>query len=425
MEPFAISYSRIVAFDCPHYFRMKYLVEEKEANDATASLPLLVGKFCHEVIELYIKELLKLEPKISSDMEIFQAKLVEVWNRNLYIPESMFDEIREMLISFAEVHTIDVNTTWDSEVAIALTWELEDLIETVAQEMFQKTPSLLLPADRETAFMQAWRHDKRAWLRAKLDRVDIHPNGFADIWDYKTGFWIPPESKLKKSMQTKIYPFALHCLNKNIKYFRVFFYYTRWNKIVGPLEYTVEEILPVEQELRGFTMRVLDRINRVPREDLVDASKYLENFPALISENCPICNFDCPLVFQGIEVIKDQQTASRVAMELDALKRAYAKKLGQLKAYAQGSTATAAIEIPTGEWGWKVSETWRGLDPEIIAAYCLENGIRMKGILAVDTTKIKDRPDDDEAKLAIRGMAKVVPGTKFTFTASVKEEEGD
>ncbi len=385
IEHFPISPTRMKAYDCLNFFKQQYLVEktdEEKEDNALTPLPLLEGKFGHRVIELYNKALLA--QKLPSDSEIFNTIFAEVWSQNLYIPESRYEDIKEPLMNFAENHTIDVDYMWGAEVEVSLNWLLERVDWNAVD----------------------------VWLRAKLDRVDIIPElATGIITDYKTGFYIPPESQLKKSLQTKIYTWILWVLNPYLEKFQMFYHFTRWNKKVGPIEMTVEDLKPVEQQIRSFTERLTNRINDPQAE-----------WPALIGENCPICRYECPLIAKGIVPLKTIEQAISAGMQIQALK----KKIGDiLKDLTRYSKATdSKIDVGTGIYGYFLGETWRGVKADKLVSYCLDKGIDLNLLLKIDTKKIKEL-EEGEIKDEIKKMFKVIPSTKFRFEEKGQAEESD
>lgn len=375
IEYFPISPTRIKALDCPNFFKQNYLIEkteEEKGDNVLTPLNLLEGKFCHRVIEVYNKTLI--EQKQTADFEIFTKVLNELWRENIYIPESRFIDIQEMLNIFIETHAIDLDYIWGAEIEIALNYNLEK-VEWMAEDV---------------------------WLRAKLDRADIIPEiATGIITDYKTGYYIPPEGQLKKSLQTKIYPWIMSILNPYLEKFQIQYHFIRWNKKIGPIEFTLEDLKSVEDQLKGFTKRLTMKINDISAE-----------WPALVGENCPICRFDCPLTAKGFIPTKTIEQAVDIGMQIQALKKKITELTKDIKRYSQ--VTDSRIDIGIGEYGFLPSETWKGVKPNQLVDFCLQKGIDLNLFLKIDTDKIRAL-DDDEIKQEIKKMFKIIPGTKFKF----------
>lgn len=380
----SISPSKIQAADCPFYFRQQYLEGDVSIqDDALTPVNLLFGRMAHLIVEKYVKFLL--EHKLSSDMEIFNQIFGACWNTNIYIPESMYDELYEMLLLFAEGFAIDPQKVWGAEIAIAL--------------------------DRELNRVE-WDAPER-WLRVKLDRVDIHTEtSTAVITDYKTAFYIPPVSALSKSLQGTIYPFAMYQLNKLLQHYQVVFHYIRWNKkqtvnfhVQGAIPLAEDSVLfepeRIEARLRTFTERMEKKIANPKAE-----------WPAITGSLCPICRYECPLIEKGITPLRRQAQAVDAAMQIEAITKKLASLKDNLKAFTKATEAE--VETNSGIWGWNASETIRGLKADTIAAYAIEKGIDLNLLLVPDQKKIKAL-NEDEIKKEIMSMGKVSVSTRFGF----------
>lgn len=380
----SISPSSIEAAECPFYYKSEYLSGERNYGEGPdTALNLLFGRMAHMIAEKYTRVLMS--KKLSSDTAIFDQVFDACWKTNTYLPESKYDELREVMVPWAEQFVINPAKVWGAEVELCFDW--------------QKNP---VPWDSP---------DK--WLRSKLDRVDIFPEmSLAVIEDYKTGFYIPPQRKLRESLQTIIYPYTLWLKNPYLEHFRMSFYYVRWLKkitvdfhVAGTELLEMDSILfepeKIEKRLRGFTERMTAKVEDLDIE-----------WPAIRCSRCGICRYECPLIEKGIEPLRSEAQAVDVAMQIEAMEA----KLKELKETLKGFTQSTETQIPVhnGEWGWRPSVTIRGLKADKVAEYALNRGISLVDVLSVNTKKIKEKADE-EVRKDILAMGKPSVSSKFSF----------
>lgn len=390
----SVSPSKLQCADCPHKFYQDYLAPDAgrmRENDHHSPLPLIVGRVHHQVLDGYTKSLRKMQ--VPSDMELLEQIFDATWNiMGDRLPNSLYDAEKETMIAFGEGFALDLNHLWESEKDIALTWEME-------------------PCEFDGA---------EAWLRAKLDRIEIFPDvSMARITDYKTQRYIPSETKLKAAMQTKIYPFLLHKLNPYLTQFEMVYHYTRWNKKVT-LKYVLsnpgegENLLEVdktERQLRAFSLRMAEKINNPET-----------TWEAITGENCGICRHNCPLIVMGIKPLQENQDAVSVAMQIEALGDKLKKLKTQLQDYAKSSGER--VDIGSGYYEYGISTSLTGLKASRIAQYCTEKGIDVDKVLSVDTAKLK-KIEDDEIRDEITAMGKIKESTRFKFVETAVTDKED
>jgi hypothetical protein len=391
MTPFAISNSRIEAFDCPHYFRLKYFAaKDKVKDESVQAVNLLVGKLMHEVIERYVRSLK--ERKLNADMETLESSLRDSWNENRYIPESMFEDIREALVQFGEKHVVDPDKVAELEMRVALNWDLQPV---------------------------EW-YAKDVWLRAVLDRVDLYAEaGHAIIRDYKTNYHVPSEAKLRTSKQTQIYPWVLSILNPYLKKISVVYDFVRYNT-QHQFDFVVPEDLTVEDELRRFTKRVIDRVAR--SDKAMSKLEEIAEWPATASSICAICVYDCPLLKKGkTDILRTLDDARKLADTLFVLDKRRLSIKKELATFAKA--ADTEIITEGGKWLHVLSESWKGIDVEDVVNLCLEKGFPLKNVVSL-SSKVKDI-EDEEIRDAIKAMAHVDQYTSFKFVAEKKTGDED
>lgn len=384
-----ISPSKIQQADCPYKFHKDYLTGDRPEDGPTTPVNLLVGKFVHAVLDFYTKALMN--TKSVSDFTLFEEIFDKAWEYNEWIPNSLHDEIKSDLTAYVETFVIDLQHTWRSEVEIALTWDGLRLVSF---------------------------DDPGAWLRCKLDRVEIYPDErMAVIRDYKTARYIPSESKLKKNLQSIIYPFAMHKLNPYLEKFRMVFDYVRWNKQV-PLTYVLSnpqegEILlepdKIEKQLRGFTTRLQAKIDNPE-----------SMWPAIRGELCAICNHDCPLVEAGLEPCRSIERAQEIAMQIEALSDKQKELRGMLQDYIKGTDQR--VEVHNGHYAYMPSISVKYKVSDVVA-YCMEHGMDLNKLLKFDSDKF-NKLEEDEHKAAIRSIGKPSkPSSRFRFIKDTQQED--
>lgn len=366
-----ISPSTINAAECPFYFRAYQDQKSLGITDhegPETPLFFLVGRFAHRVVELYTKSLLRL--KQHSDLKLFEDIFKAVWDINRYIPESMYDAIKDdILLPFIESYSVDPDITWGAEVDIALDWNL-DRVEWDSPD---------------------------AWLRCKLDRVDIYPDA-ALITDYKTSYHIPSDTELKASLQSQIYPFVLHKLNSYLPKYLIQYHYVRWNKKTTPIESTPAEFNRVEKRLRGFTERMTQKLEDARAE-----------WPAIPCDLCRICSFECPLLTTTLRPLKTLTDAQEIGRAILRKKQEIDDLTETLKAFAKDTP----IEIEAGIYGYHPTETYRGFRAEKLVEFAAQRSLDVSLLLKPDTDKIKKI--DDAIRADVLAMAKVSIGTRFGF----------
>jgi len=388
-----ISPSKIQNAECPFKFYQDYLSGLQDvirSEGPETPVNLLVGRFVHQVLDFYTKKLLAL--KMKADEELLAQIFDKAWQFNEYIPNSLHDELKDFMMEFGATYTVDLQYTWASEKEIALSWDMRTV---------------------------EWKSDD-AWLRCKLDRIDIFPEEkTAVITDYKTARYIPIISKLRKSLQTLIYPFVMHRLNPYLTRIEMVFHFVRWNKkvtIVFVLESpTGDEILlepdKIEKQLKEFTERMMAKIEQSTE------------WPAIRGESCGICQHECPLVALGLEPIRTLERATEVAMQLEALSSKRKTLRAMLQDFVKGTDSK--VQVHNGYYAYGLVSSLRGMKASAIAQYCLEKGINLDAVLSFDPKKLS-KIDDEEIVSGIRSLGKMSrPSTEFMFYREAIEDNGD
>lgn len=381
----SISSSSIEAAECPFYYHEEYISGHRAVQDGPDTPHnLLFGRMAHMVAEKYVRTLIR--KKMTADIDAFQQILEVCWESNVYMPESKHDELVDVMLPWAETFSIDPDKVWGAEVELAFNWILDPV---------------------------AWDAPDK-WLRAKLDRVEIYPDvSLAVIEDYKTGFYVPPVKKQQQALQTIIYPFTLHLRNPYLEHFRMVFNYIRWNKQVV-IDFHMPSAVPlsedsipfdpgkIETKLRTFTERMLKKIADPEAE-----------WPAIRCTRCAICRYECPLLTMGITPLRTEQQAADMAGQIAAMEAKVKELKDALKDFTKATET--AVPVHGGEWGWKVSETRRGVKAAKIVDYAQQQERPdLLEVLKVDMKKARKLGDSGLLDL-IGKMGKASLSSKFGF----------
>ena len=169
----SLSYSRARVFDeCPAKFKAEYLVERK---GGVPEAHLILGSILHEAFDLYVKHLIR--TKQGSDFDAMDGIAQRVW----ISPE------REGLSEFYKE-------------------EYLDLIENAKDCLIFDDISRVHSSEDKVAVNRAWAPTAydggEAFVRGRIDRVDMDDEGNVTVVDYKTGRRIDP---VEGSKQLQLY----------------------------------------------------------------------------------------------------------------------------------------------------------------------------------------------------------------------------
>ena len=171
-----ISYSRGRLFEqCPMRYYAQYIAGIK----ASATVPMMVGTFLHDVLDVYFKHIVAV--KTSSDFTEGRAIYDRMWGSPARgtLPETMRSELLNLWQTTMEhVAGIDTKTIIGSELKLAF----------------------------DADWVQVHYEAPEAIVRMRLDLATIQQGGGIIAWDYKTGFKIEAPDD---SIQLKLYVLGL------------------------------------------------------------------------------------------------------------------------------------------------------------------------------------------------------------------------
>lgn len=190
-----VSYSGGKLFEeCPARWRAEHI----DGHRSLSSIEARVGTFLHKVAEEYVKHLMRSQQ--SQDLNYSDRLFEQLWDsrEQAEIPEGMHEEILHL---------------WND----------------TAKELFIANVDQVVEAELPLAFMKGWHRcewdDQRAWLRMKIDRLDVDGAWNATIWDLKTGRKIDTSDG---PMQGKVYAAGVMAAFPKIQSLRFNLLYPRY-----------------------------------------------------------------------------------------------------------------------------------------------------------------------------------------------------
>ncbi len=297
MPTMALSFTRAKCFDeCPLKFKAKYVDKVQEMP----TLPLLVGEFLHEVADRYNKHLVA--EKIQSDFSAMDRILAEEWpKRPAQLPAFMYPEVADLASRMKEGMTVKKpEDVIGSEVEFALTWDMT-----------------------KTAWL-----GRDAFLRGKMDRLDVDLDGMATVWDLKTGYAM---EEAEDSQQGKIYSLAVRKLVDQVRDVRVQFYYPRF-QIVKQAVLTEDDAYQAEKWLKDISASI-ERC----KVGLFPAT------PGLGCRYCPIRETECPVARQVSNVAPPDNVgaAEELLARLIVISAQYDDVKGKLEPWVRANGAVS------------------------------------------------------------------------------------
>jgi len=187
-----ISYSRAALFEkCPLRFKAECI----DKVPRPLGLPLLVGQYLHEVTDRYVKHLIATQQ--ASDFGQMEVIFKDLWpKRPTGIPEFLRAETWDVAVRIREMTVLEIQQVVGSEVSISLT---KDFLHTTWEA-------------------------PNAFLRMKLDRLEIDQENNALIEDLKTGHGV---EDVEDSMQLKLYGLGVMVTVPQVKTVKVRLLYPR------------------------------------------------------------------------------------------------------------------------------------------------------------------------------------------------------
>lgn len=364
-----ISYSQANLYErCP----ARYKAERIDGIQAPKSHPLLVGLFMHKVLEMYLDHLIA--GGLKSDYAALERFFEEAWKgeQGQVFIESDYVELRELMMNTRE-------------------------------GVLLENPAHVVGAELAIAVDIHWNKvewdDPAAFLRMRLDRLDVDDNGKAIVWDYKTGYKVeaPEESR-----QLKLYSATVAQLIPRVTSSSGELYYAR-KEIWRKADYKPDDL----EEAKRWILGVYHRISQ---------SLETAHWPATPGAGCG----DCP-VFEGCEARKTTTTAlpPRSREEAEAILGRYAmndrerkEMQEQLKLWIaqNGPVETAGIMV-------ELAPTIKKEYPIGLLEVTLKTmGFELRHFIKADTDEIKKKSKKDpQFARQVEAIATEKSTTTFTL----------
>lgn len=194
MSRLPISYSAASLYEsCPARFKAERVDKVKRLQP----LHLATGIFLHKMTDEYLKVLIKNVDKDPLDSGLFFDNRWASDDIHSTIPEVLYQELR-------------------------------DLFVTIAGQLSMRDPSNVIDSELSLAVDEDWKRvewdSPNAWLRARIDRLEILDGWGALVWDLKTGHQIDNPAE---SMQLKIYGAIVAAALPKVQGVTVELYYPR------------------------------------------------------------------------------------------------------------------------------------------------------------------------------------------------------
>lgn len=283
------SHSRLSVYEtCPRQYRFQYL--ERLEVPEVESAEMFLGSRVHEALEtLYENVRRGRVPPLDGLLEFFRAAWQANWHDGVRIqqPDFTADDYRRVGERQLEVY-YGRHAPFDRDHTLAL------------------ERSIRFPLDPE----------ERVWFQGKLDRLSRTHEGLWEIRDYKTGQYLPPQSRLDTDRQLGLYQLGVRRL---------------W-PMAGEID-LVWHFLAHDLEFR--TRRDWESLEALRRETLAGI-RLIERdgtFPTRVGPHCQTCSYKpvCPAwrhltTAEARSAAKAAGWVDRVA-ELTAQKRATVAEL--------------------------------------------------------------------------------------------------
>ena len=366
-KPMAYSWSRINSFEkCPFMFKMQYI--DKKVTEINPIM--VVGRVVHDAINIYNKHCLK--ANVENDFDRWE-ECADLALAKENLPEEYYDETLKMIKSYAQSHSIGLESVVGSEEEIAINRKFEQV---------------------------DWNADD-VWFRGIIDYLQIM-DLFGKITDYKTG-WLMSVPKF----QFKIYAWLISKIYPHLTKFEVEIDFVR-HEFSKSFHVEADEIPEIEKRLLG-------KINKIEMET---------EFEPTVGEACNYCGCWrwCPAMKEKDVVYKVPTTkdeAIKLAQVLEKHNKMRAEVTKILKAYCDDHD-----RVITGglQYGYIPTESWEIKDIDTLLVKADEVGLDMFQVLSVDGRKLKKLLKDEKVQKLIQSVGAIKKSVRFT-TKKYKAED--
>lgn len=368
VRPIPVSYSSAKLFEeCPARFEAEKIRKVKGPKP----LHMIVGIFLHEVTEAYLKHLQRTQ--VAHDMAYADRLFAQFWDeRPSEIPEAAHEEL----------------------VGLWETMKLE-LVMSNIDEMIEAELKLALRADWTRTEWTA----EDAWLRLKIDRLEIGGNYIARIWDLKTGHKIetPEESK-----QGKVYGAALARAFPKVQGVRFGLYYPRVRQY-KEIEFGPKDLEEGARWITGVSKRI----------DAAAAEGRFRPTPGPACQDCPIF-YDCEKrkELSTVEIPRDSGMAGDLFERLLMVERERGDITEALKQWVENN---GPVEVNGMIANYQLKERLEFPIAQLIPILN-SRGVGLAKVLKADSKKLeKFARKDDALRVAVEAIKVNKSTTAFTI----------
>ncbi|MDA8240691.1 MAG: PD-(D/E)XK nuclease family protein [Nitrospiraceae bacterium] len=349
-----ISNSKLSAFECPFYFREKYILRTPYEKNSY----LEEGTFLHLVAQVYTDQLVK--NKLGQDAELLEMVFSGLWKAQTALPESFYNSLYGVVKGFGERFKIDPDKIWKTEVGIAFNQNFSAV----------EFPNLHSYEDEDR-----WCSENGIFVHQRIDRVDMVTDSIWKATDYKSARTVTSQSELERKGQGKQYAWAIMEKNPFIQKVIFVWDFIRYENAKVEIEYDRGSVVDVPKMLKTFW----EKVNSLNAEDPAD-------WPAHQGTTCSLCNYPCPLNDSSLaipRVIQDEEVAFRLAQKAQCLKRDTKTIEDRLKMFLK---EREPLDIGLGSYGTNTTMSL-GVGVKELVQFCLDNGLDLNKYLSADKEK--------------------------------------
>ncbi|MBU3941871.1 MAG: PD-(D/E)XK nuclease family protein [Nanoarchaeota archaeon] len=280
------SYSKISCFEqCPLKFKFQYI--DKIKTEIEQTIEAFLGGIVHEALEkLYTDLKFQKVMKINEFLDFYNDLWQKNWNDAIVIVKKGYDKenYRKMGEKFLTDYYNHYKPFDQGNVLGLETTEFIDL-------------------------------DDKYKFHVRIDRLNEADDGAYEIHDYKTGGYLPEQTKFDEDRQLALY--SLWILKKfdNVKRIKLIWHYLAFDKEIVS-ERTQDQLM----NLRRETIKAINKIESA------------KDFPSVVTKLCDWCNFR-PICPHFKHLYRIETLEPKEYLEDDGVKLVndYAKIQGKIK----------------------------------------------------------------------------------------------
>jgi len=245
-------------------------------------------------------------------------------------------------------------------------------------------------------------------LHGHIDRLEPHPDlGWANVIDFKTGFHIWSRDEIANDLQLRLYSLLTFLLYPDVDKVVCSLYFVRYG---FSLSHTCprEALQTIIEETQADAQRILDDKEFLPSPGSHCHTR-CESY-----KSCPLYQKSISNEYE-IPTVLDAETAARLAVDREMLKRRQETIDGVLRAYTE---THGFIKTPDGNLGHHTQLSKNYTEhTQLIVDHLRTIGIPIKGIWSILTTSksvVNDLLITHEKGREIKSLDEMIPATTKT-----------